>query len=38
MKNFTKLFMIAIAMTMATNGLYAQKIGIKAGFNLSNML
>lgn len=37
MKNFTKIFMTAMAIAMATNGLLAQNIGIKAGFNLSKI-
>ncbi|ARV05992.1 hypothetical protein BTO04_04425 [Polaribacter sp. SA4-10] len=38
MRNLVKLFLVVIAITMTTDALYAQKFGIKAGFNLSNML
>ena len=38
MKNLVKLFLVVIAITTATGELFAQKFGIKAGLNLSNML
>lgn len=37
MKNFTKMLIVIIAITMATES-YAQIFGIRAGLNLSNML
>ena len=37
MKNLVKLFLIVIAIIMATNKLFSQEFGIKAGFNSSNM-
>lgn len=38
MKNLVKLFLIVIAIMMATDKLFAQEFGVKAGFNSSNML
>jgi hypothetical protein len=38
MKNIVKIFLVVIAINMATDELYAQNFGIKAGLNLSNML
>ena len=37
MKNLVKLFLIVIAIMMATDKLFSQEFGIKAGLNLSNM-
>ena len=37
MKNLVKLFLIVIAIMMATDKLFSQEFGIKAGFNSSNM-
>ena len=37
MKNLVKLFLIVIAIVMATDKLFSQEFGIKAGFNSSNM-
>jgi hypothetical protein len=37
MKNLVKLFLIVIAIIMATDKLFSQEFGIKAGFNSSNM-
>ena len=37
MKNLVKLFLIVIAIMMATDNLFSQEFGIKAGFNSSNM-
>ena len=37
MKNLVKLFLIVIAIVMATDKLFSQEFGIKAGLNLSNM-
>lgn len=38
MKNLIKLFLVVIAITMATDALFAQNFGIKTGLNLSNMV
>ncbi len=38
MKNFTKLVIVVIALTMTTNASFAQRFGVRAGLNLSNML
>ena len=37
MKNLVKLFLIVIAIMMATDKFFSQEFGIKAGFNSSNM-
>ena len=37
MKNLVKLFLIVIAIMMATDKLFSQEFGIKVGFNSSNM-
>ncbi len=38
MKNFTKLVIVVIALTMTTNASFAQNFGVRAGLNLANML
>ena len=37
MKDLVKLFLMVIAIMMATDKLFSQEFGIKAGLNLSNM-
>ena len=37
MKDLVKLFLMVIAIMMATDKLFSQEFGIKAGFNSSNM-
>ena len=38
MKYLVKLFIVVIALTMATGKLSAQRFGLKGGLNFSNML